>query len=1463
MKSEPLLKANFKQLKQMFPNTNEHDHVLKWASDIKNNDLQSFYLRHYRNNPSIHTDAMKEKIGHINGMIDISDEMKKVKLSKEDTLESGLQKYEDAEKKWQTGNGSRFVTPSATTKPVIDFGDGWGWFDLGVPADRDEGNALGHCGNAGSPHENDRILSLRKVHNIGGKIYHEPALTFINNQCWIGEMKGRNNSKPSEKYHSRISELLKHKDIKGLVGAGYMPENNFHFDDLSSEHKNQVKMTNPEFVDLRSNEWDIDHKTNFAKKAPKIEKYENTIRDTFKAHNLKTDLDSGKFTMDDIQPEDLRLVANHPHFERKNFDRLVENVHRFQHENQLHAYGTIKNSRHLTSDDLHTLLDNNLSSVDILKDHRLIDLSHINKVVFKNPRLAARVLNNHRLLNSQHIDKIIGKNPGIAAELLKNHKEFNSSHIDKIIENFPRAAAVYLRNHPEFNSSHIDKIVEKDPGEAITWLSDHKEFNSSHIDKIIENSPLAAAIYLRNHPEFNSSHIDKIVEKEPETAAEHLKDHPIYKAKYGNMQKSFKQLTSEYEELQKVIFRNGTHYPESTDRVGTPHPELQHLVVHKARNGKHVWSYHPELSRIHDRNLLQLMGGQKIAGRNNVTLPNRLSSLQKPTASAVKNFAADLLNNPDRHAMSANTDPTKPSHHAEMRVRHLINALTGSEGYEIKDHPEGFEVYAPRHSKSSKADDIATRWIYNISKKDLRSERIYPTSPDGGGYGTKFGKSSFDGRRVDSDGARPRPSSTTGGGRSNERVYAAQRPSSYADALGKNEALGTESIRFSKAAISDELRKAIGRDGNRRLGKTDRGSGANEIEQSKPSYHDVDKSLSMGEKTKEDVLNNHEFKKSVTRGTGSALPAGGGLRNGNERAAQSASLEKSVSEIAGSDRNKMGRSIFDKTQEQLKKAEDEAGMTAYPLKDGYSLHHETTSNGYDIWSIGHRGQRAGSFMICTDDTRRGRPFVSWAGVDKPHRGKGVGAAVYKTLAVHYGGLDSDRGSTSVDALKAWHRAGGKQLKSKTQFGDYRYTLKGDKKRPPIVWNEDLIKSFKSQWGGTLPDTDNSHVERNEWWHGTPSGRFPLNNIHVGSKRAAHEALTATIGHPVEGEWDGTREYGKTLLAGKKTLEAREIPITGYSVDAPFEDHYPTGKAKYSDGTQVSSSEKPNMLRFKIKGKMTSHPHTPRTDMAANAIMKRKGIKQGIYYVNEGEDPGSISAVVPSVEHLEQVINKKKNEDLEKTRGTLTFPKVLPKDTRPEENIKQIPKDEKAHPMYGGLYEVKPAQEQYLHTASKGVPKTHRHLAIAQLKNAMKTGLGVYLPKEDKGFAFVPDYATKAHEAIHAMVAKTAKHFDVHPDEVYHRMNSLIHQDDVPVLKHMLKTFGYPEQSHHEEMIPFVHSILHHQGARNQYLESLKLYHNNVDEEKGRKAIQRLGRTWNAILQTGKKVSQLSDLPKEG
>jgi hypothetical protein len=778
--------------------------------------------------------------------------------------------------------------------------------------------------------------------------------------------------------------------------------------------------------------------------------------------------------------------------------------------------------------------------------------------------------------------------------------------------------------------------------------------------------------------------------------------------------RSLKALTAEHEELQKVIFRNGTHYPESTDRVGTPHPELRHLIVHQARNGKHVWSYHPELSRIHDRNLIQLMGGQKIAGRNNVQLPNRLASLQKPTVSAVRSFANDLINNPDRHVMSANTDPTKPKDHSEMRVRHLISALTGSDGYEIKDHPEGFEVYAPRHSKSQKADDIATRWIYNAAKKDLRSERIYPKSPNGGSYGTKFGKS-----------IRPRPSSNLGRRQTDARKSAAQRPRSSKDIVGKTEVAS-----------------------------------------------------------------------------------------------------------------------------KLLKAEDEAGMTAYPLKDGYSLHHETSSNGYDIWSIGHNGQRAGSFMICTDEGRRGRPFVSWAGVDKPHRGKGIGAAVYKTLAVHYGGLDSDRNSTSVDAIKAWRRAGGRQLKIKTAFGEPRYTLEGDKKRPPIVWNEDLDKAQELNKKSPKPlkglhaeaakyNNFNdfkkaflNEIKHGTYWHVTDNPNFQIDpktgprdmtSLGMGKKDTGALMMTSHLEHWVD-------FYGKKNRPYAALIDMSDV----------HPDDYKQVNRGFGNEFYVKNSQKAKTIKV-----------MPVDEAIKYNQKQRKKMPQ-----NEEELRNLYESV-----HKQ---NSSKSQNLEKTRGTLTFPKVLPKDTRPEENVKQIPKDEKAHPMHGGLYEVKPAQEQFLHTMVQGIPAEEQYRAITSIKNQIQQGtMGIYHPKQEKAFALDSDYYVKAHEAIHAMVDKVAKRLKApSTDEVYHRMNTLIHQDDVPVLKHMLMTFGYPVSSHHRELIPFIHSILHDREMRNHYIEHLKLYRNNFDIEKRRKDIQRLGRTWNAILQTGKRVSQLSDLPKE-
>ena len=172
---------------------------------------------------------------------------------------------------------------------------------------------------------------------------------------------------------------------------------------------------------------------------------------------------------------------------------------------------------------------------------------------------------------------------------------------------------------------------------------------------------------------------------------------------------------------------------------------------------------------------------------------------------------------------------------------------------------------------------------------------------------------------------------------------------------------------------------------------------------------------------------------------------------------------------------------------------------------------------------------------------------------------------------------------------------------------------------------------------------------NIFYHGTTNkGFFGKNGIHIGTKLAATQALEARIGVPSDGEWDGSREYGKTLLAGKNRLkeigEERGYSLTcGYNCgnDVPEEDYYPTerkSRARYSDGSNIPFECKPIIFPVKIIGSMTNSPNKPHSDMKANSMMIRNlklgNAKSGYYYINEGEDYGSISAVVPNGSFLE-------------------------------------------------------------------------------------------------------------------------------------------------------------------------------------------------------------------------------------
>jgi hypothetical protein len=147
-----------------------------------------------------------------------------------------------------------------TINPIITYKNGYAWFDLSRPYCKLEGDAMGHCGNTASFFQDDTVLSYRAVKKSAGTTMARPSLTFIlNPDGYLGEMKGRANEKPKEKYHDAIVDLLLQKVntssrdenkkeffIKGIRGGGYLPENNFSINDLNETLKNKLFSQRPE-----------------------------------------------------------------------------------------------------------------------------------------------------------------------------------------------------------------------------------------------------------------------------------------------------------------------------------------------------------------------------------------------------------------------------------------------------------------------------------------------------------------------------------------------------------------------------------------------------------------------------------------------------------------------------------------------------------------------------------------------------------------------------------------------------------------------------------------------------------------------------------------------------------------------------------------------------------------------------------------------------------------------------------------------------------------------------------------------------------------------------------------------------------------------------------------------------------------------------------------------------------------
>jgi hypothetical protein len=140
------------------------------------------------------------------------------------------------------------VAPDPRDEIIFWVNKTMAWLNLNRAGCEAEGSAMGHCGN-GAGRNGETVLSLRTKEAGGWR----PHLTFImDDRGFLGEMKGRGNSKPNERYHPHIvALLLKYREIKGMrPDLGYLPENNFHFDDLSDALKKKVQDARPDILPL-------------------------------------------------------------------------------------------------------------------------------------------------------------------------------------------------------------------------------------------------------------------------------------------------------------------------------------------------------------------------------------------------------------------------------------------------------------------------------------------------------------------------------------------------------------------------------------------------------------------------------------------------------------------------------------------------------------------------------------------------------------------------------------------------------------------------------------------------------------------------------------------------------------------------------------------------------------------------------------------------------------------------------------------------------------------------------------------------------------------------------------------------------------------------------------------------------------------------------------------------------------
>lgn len=294
-----------------------------------------------------------------------------------------------------------------------------------------------------------------------------------------------------------------------------------------------------------------------------------------------------------------------------------------------------------------------------------------------------------------------------------SEREMNNHHMGDFVD--------YSGTTPYFktNSWTPDHRVAYQFGNgrvASAWVHEDDIINSPimhwNISKRLKGEKEYIVRHTRPHPALNDEEALKLSiphssYKVGETSIKVFdKDNYLVERDMANIHHKINQ------KLSKAFSYKGTIRPEHSDPDGMKHPEKPYIKG-TSRHGP-AWYYSDDIAKKHEHKFMDSF---------NKFLP----SLSQQGRQHLYSLGRMIAHDADRHAIATGT----PDGGQELRLRHVVAAMSNTPGYSIKEVPTGLEITAARHSGDKEKAGESHTWHFN--GKDLKFLPKMPISKSNGG----------------------------------------------------------------------------------------------------------------------------------------------------------------------------------------------------------------------------------------------------------------------------------------------------------------------------------------------------------------------------------------------------------------------------------------------------------------------------------------------------------------------------------------------------------------------------------------------------------------------------------------------------------------------------------------------------------------------------------------------------------